>query len=87
MANPAPVESPPPPPRASLLGLPTEIKAFIVKLARQQDENYRERLSLASSQEKEMTALVKAEWHGRSANALFLVNKKSADWRRRTCSW
>lgn len=61
MANPAPVESPPPPPRASLLGLPTEIKAFIVKLARQQDENYRERLSLASSQEKEMTALVKAE--------------------------
>lgn len=75
MADPAPPD-PAPPPRASLLGLPTEIKASIVKLARQQDENYRERMSAGSPKERELAALLTPGWHGRSANALFLVNKE-----------
>lgn len=68
MADPAP-----PPPRASLLGLPTEIKAHIVKLAKQADEHHYERVA---SEGEVDGATADNVWYGRSTNALFLVNKE-----------
>lgn len=74
MASPTP--APPPPPRASFNSLPTEIKAQIVKLAKEQDKNYRARNEKATKKEKSAAQALKRGWHGRSTNALFLVNKE-----------
>ena len=62
--------------RSTLLSLPTEIKAYLVKLARQQDFAYQQRVAESVGKDKETLELLKRTWYGRSANALFLVNKE-----------
>lgn len=66
----------PPPLRASLLGLPTEIKAYIVKLAHWQDLAHAQRTKDASPGAEAAAKLVKSPRAGRSLNALFLVTKE-----------
>lgn len=71
--------SPPPdaaPPRVSLLNLPTEIKAHILQLARQQDEAYEERVRLERGKTLAISQRLDGGWYGMSANALFVANKE-----------
>lgn len=58
--------------RTTLLTIPTEPKAYIVKLARAQDDAYHE---LARRE----TAKASGRRKGRSANALFLVNRELSE--------
>lgn len=75
MASPAPADAPP---SISLLDLPTEVKAHIVRLAGEQDDAFRRRRTGLASQlqgsigRRILEAGVN-EWHGRSLNALFLI--------------
>ena len=67
-------------PRATLSSLPTAIKAQIFKLAREQDDNYLDRIRVTflvlNERERAEFELRDGRWYGRIANALFLVNKE-----------
>lgn len=56
-------------PRASFTSLPLEIKAYVVKLAREQDEAYGLRDRDALPAEGKVNSMRKPEWYGRSVNA------------------
>lgn len=60
--------SPTPLRRLTLLDLPTETKAYIVKLAWEQDRNFWERTRSRK--------VPRGDWRGRSLNALYLLNRE-----------
>lgn len=66
----------PSPPRASFESLPLELKAHIVKLAREQDLAFAQRVGASSEREGKVVAMRNPDWYGRSTNALFMVNKE-----------
>jgi hypothetical protein len=78
MASPTPTPSDAS--RIYFLDLPTEIKAYIVRLARLQDLAYSERRAYiyGAPYKTSMDAWIahSGGWQGRSCNALFMVNKE-----------
>lgn len=65
-----------PTPRASFGSLSVEIKTYIVRLARLQDVAFSTREALLYRQERNAFLPRELKWHGRSTNALFMVNKE-----------
>ncbi|ORY56552.1 hypothetical protein BCR35DRAFT_355598 [Leucosporidium creatinivorum] len=63
-----------PPARRTLADLPPELKGIIARMAREQDSAFQQRMKGLELQ-CDTVRLGKSDWHGRSAHALFLVDR------------